>query len=155
MSPMTDKKHSRFIIKRQTMEETALEETFRILYRDHPKSPTGITHKDGLAVFNWLVIKSCLGRNPEPFEFLNIERSQIRSTREEKSTAELKEIQELGKPPHVRANPRPKVGKGSPIIIVEYKGKTLLIDGSNRINMWHRDRNTELHRVNFHRIADG
>ena len=136
------------------MEETALEETLRILYRDHPKSPTGIQHKDGLAVFNWLVTKSYLGRNPDTPELLNIERSQISSTREEISTEKLKEIQELRRF-HNGDNPRNEYGIDSPIIIVEYKETTRLIDGSHRINMWFKNGNTASHRVNFHKIADG
>lgn len=137
-------------------EETILDETLDTLYRDHSESPTGKKHENGLAVFNWLVTKSFLRKNPDPSELFNIERSQIRSIRKEKSTAELKEIQKLGGPPHDRANPQPKYnGTDSPIIIVKYNGEIRLIDGSNRINMWSNNENTDLHRVNFHKIADG
>ena len=135
------------------MEETVLNETLDTLYRDHGMSPTGIKHEDGLAVFNWLVIKSWLGKNPDTSEILNIERSQISSTKEKKSTKELREIQRSRKC-HEWDKPQTRDGEVSPIIIVEYKGEILLIDGSNRINMWSNNGNTDLHRVNFHRIAN-
>lgn len=134
-------------------EETAIEETLRILYRDHKKGPDGRIHKDGLAVFIWLVTKSFSGEIiPDTSKSLNIERSQINSTREEKSTKELREIQQSRKC-HERDNPQTIDGTDSPIIIVEYEETILLIDGSNRINMWSNNENTDLHRVNFHKIA--
>lgn len=136
-------------------EETILDETLDTLYKDHSESPTGKKHENGLAVFNWLVTKSFSRKKiPDTSELLNIERSQIRSSREERTTEGLRNLQQLRGQQNSN-NPRIEYGIDSPIIIVEYKEKSLLIDGNHRINKWHRDGNTKLHRVNFHRITDG
>ncbi len=134
-------------------EEDVLEETLRMLYRDHGSRPTRIRHEDGLAVFNWLVTKAYLGRDPHQSEISNIQRSQISSIREEWHTEKLRRLQQ-SRQCHSRDNPRTNYKKDRPIIIVKREGKTYLIDGSTRINMWFNNGNTELHRVNIHKIVE-
>ena len=43
---------------------------------------------------------------------------------------------------HTKAEPRQV---GAPLVAVEFRGHTYMLDGTNRINAWLRDGNTEAH----------
>ena len=127
-------------------EDSILEETLDSLFRNQKKNDY---ETSGLQIFNRLLAKSILGRDPELHELLEIQKNQIRSYREKKTTEELREIQQSQTNKHARANPR---NEDDPIVIVKHEGIDRLLDGSNRINKWFNEGNTEKHKVNMHEI---
>ncbi len=147
--------------------DLVLEETLNILYTDHNVviiNNYPIEHSNGLEVFNWLLNKSFFERNEvhiwllntkvfgntaEPNKFLNIQKNQIRSSKEKRTTEQLKKFID-----DQRAEKQPKNGGHSPIIIARYNGEEKLLDGRKRITMWVDEGNTEPHKVNFHEVIE-
>ncbi len=136
-------------------EDLILEETLTLLFKCHRVNPyNGEAHNSGLEVFNRLLSKSILGRNPKPPEIFNIQKSQISSFKQQWSTDRLKELLEAQTEKHEWDIPRTDHGLKSPVIVAEYEGINRLLDGRLHINMWFHIGNTELHEVHLHEVTN-
>lgn len=110
--------------------------------------------QDGFETLCRLVYKSIYGIDPEtkikPSEMLGLCESDIKSTEEERSVAELWLLKESMPFKHYRIKDDLQ-GKEEPIIVVNLHGNDRLIDGSNRINYWFSQGDLEkLLKINHH-----
>ncbi len=96
-------------------------------------------------VFNRLLAKNIRADGWKEADHMDIEPHQIRSHRETRSTGELALL------PRSHTGCEPLL-KDVPIIIAVYEGKERLLDGTARINLWVREKNTEPHDVYVHVI---
>lgn len=94
-------------------------------------------------VFTRLLAKNIRPPGWTDYTHLNIQYHQVRSRKEEKSTADLAKITR-----HAGVDGE---DFDCPIIIAEYQGIRLL-DGNHRINRWVRDGDTTMHDVHIHTI---
>jgi hypothetical protein len=99
-----------------------------------------------LDIFKRLLAKSIRPSGWTTNTHLGIERHQVKSRREQWTTAALGSLP-LG---HGDASGD---DFGCPIIIAEYEGIGRLLDGNHRINRWLAAGDTRLHDVNIHTIT--
>jgi hypothetical protein len=126
------------------MDDPALfEHSLRCLW-DHHHPEWG--DRTELDVFNRLLAKNARPGKFTPQTHLNIQPSQVTSRRELWSTQDLAQLPRLH-------NSTAGVDCDCPIVIAEYEGKALVLDGNHRINRWVQARDSRLHDVHIHNIA--
>lgn len=103
-----------------------------------------------------LIYKSQTGQNPamsqpNPLEILE---DKIKSKKETRTALELYELKSGMIRSHKRMHSNaPKAFEDMPpVIVINYKGKQFLIDGSHRINFWHKHNSSAEIQVNVHFI---
>src|ERR1043165_3598650 len=99
-----------------------------------------------LDVLNRLIAKNMGQAGPNKTGHANVREEQIASRKEQWTTGNL------GKLPkgHLDAS---GVDIACPIILVEYMGRTMVLDGNHRINRWENSNDTRLHDVIIHTIS--
>ena len=93
--------------------------------------------------FRRLLAKNINAPDWTGFDHYPVEKHQIRSYREKRTTEELTEL------PRGHDNAAPKQ-QNCPIIIAIHEGQERLLDGNNRINLWINQGNADEHDVNVH-----
>ncbi len=93
--------------------------------------------------FTRLLAKNIRAPGWTDFDHFPVERHQIRSYREKRTTEELARL------PRGHDRNRP-VHRGGPIIIAVHEGQERVLDGNTRINYWISQGNTDYHDINVH-----
>ncbi len=111
----------------------------------HPHAHPQWGDREPMDVFNRLLAKNIKRNDRADNTHCNIQPSQIRSHREKWAIGELDKLTLW----HSGTGGR---DFDCPIIVAEYLGSRLLLDGNHRINRWRENRDARLHDVNIHTV---
>lgn len=124
------------------MDDDVLEQSLQML-RHHYHPEWG--DRSLMDVFNRLLSKNIRQPGWKRTDHMDVRIGQIRSFRDQRSTAELTQFPRT----HDRDKP---IKEDCPIIVVVYAGQDRLLDGTTRINYWVNTGNSDLHDLNVHVI---